>query len=53
MAEDNEKSTSEAANGPSINEDDERDTAFGEALTLPSFVAGSGTLDRLVDTACG
>jgi integrase len=32
-------------------EDSERDVAPGEALTLPSFVAGSGTLDRLVDTA--
>ena len=45
------QSSSEAANGSSTNEDSERDVAPGEALTLPSFVAGSGTLDRLVDTA--
>jgi integrase len=35
----------------SVNEDNERDHPDGESLTLPSFVAGSGTLDRLVDTA--
>ena len=51
MSENNEKSSSEAANGSSINEDNERDQPAAEALTLPSFVAGSGTLDRLVDTA--
>ena len=51
MSENTRKSSSEAANGPSVNEDDERGTAPNEALTLPSSVAGSGTLDRLVDTA--
>ena len=51
MSENHEKSSSEAANAPLPNEDDERDPSAGEALTLPSFVAGSGTLDRLVDTA--
>ncbi|VVT01688.1 Site-specific recombinase XerD [Roseovarius sp. EC-HK134] len=45
------KSSSEAANGPSINESNERDRPDGEALSLPSSVAGSGVLDRLVDTA--
>lgn len=36
---------------PSGSSFDERDAAPDEALTLPSFVPGSGTLDRLVDTA--
>jgi integrase len=42
---------SEPPNVSSVNEDNERDHPDGESLTLPSFVAGSGTLDRLVDTA--
>ncbi|MEP5729922.1 MAG: tyrosine-type recombinase/integrase [Sulfitobacter sp.] len=44
-------SSSEQAKASSPNEDDERLQPSGEALTLPSTVAGSGTLDRLVDTA--
>ncbi|WP_417210204.1 tyrosine-type recombinase/integrase [Antarctobacter sp.] len=44
MSENTQKSDTEAANGPSVNQHD-------ETLALPSFVAGSGTLDRLVDTA--
>lgn len=51
MAEIHEKSSSAAPIGSSINEDSERNVVLGETLTLPSFVAGSGTLDRLVDTA--
>ncbi|MEI4263179.1 tyrosine-type recombinase/integrase [Roseovarius sp. D0-M9] len=51
MSKNTGKSSSAAPNGPSINEDDERDPTSSVALTLPSFVAGSGTLDRLVDTA--
>lgn len=51
MAENNEKSRSAAPNGSSVDEDSETDTAHGEALTLPSFMVGSGALDRLVDTA--
>mgnify|MGYP003631412574 FL=1 len=51
MSENNEKSRSEMPNGSSINEGNERDRPDDEALSLPSFVAGSGTLDRLVDTA--
>jgi integrase len=51
MARKNEKSSSKPTNGSSVNEDNERDRFDGEALSLPSFVAGSGTLDRLVDTA--
>lgn len=51
MQENGENSSSERPNGSSVNEDNERDRTDGESLTLPSFVAGSGTLDRLVDTA--
>ena len=51
MSENNEKSSSDAPSGRSPNEHDERSPSSNEALTLPSFVAGSGTLDRLVDTA--
>ncbi|WP_434802972.1 tyrosine-type recombinase/integrase [Paracoccus albus] len=51
MSETTEKSSSDVPIGPSSNEDNERNRPDGEALSLPSFVAGSGTLDRLVDTA--
>ena len=51
MSENHEKSISKPPNGPSVSEDNERDQPSSEALSLPSFVAGSGTLDRLVDTA--
>ncbi|WP_121068511.1 tyrosine-type recombinase/integrase [Chachezhania antarctica] len=51
QSENNEKSISKPPNGPSVSEDNERDHPSSEALSLPSFVAGSGTLDRLVDTA--
>lgn len=51
MSENTEKSSSEAANGSSINEDNESDAGPSEALTLPSYVARSGALDRLVETA--
>ena len=51
MSENTEKSRSAPPNGSSANENSERDCPGGEALNLPSFVAGSGTLDRLVDTA--
>ena len=36
---------------PNSNERDERDAPDGDSIALPSNVAGSGTLDRLVDTA--
>ena len=45
------KSRSAAPNGPSSNGDEGRPTTSSESLTLPSSVAGSGTIDRLVDTA--
>lgn len=51
MSENTEKSRSAPPGGSSADEDNERDRPDGEALRLPSFVAGSGTLDRLVDTA--
>ena len=51
MSENTQKSRSEAPNGSSINEGNGRDPTSGEALTLPTFMAASGTLDRLVDTA--
>jgi hypothetical protein len=51
MSENTEKSSSDVLIGTSSNEVNERDRPDGEALSLPTFVAGSGTLDRLVDTA--
>ncbi len=51
MSEHHEKPRKTPSNGPSINEGTERDRAGSEVLSLPSHVAGSGTLDRLVVTA--
>lgn len=51
MPENTKKSRSEPPNGSSINEDAGRDHPDDKALSLPSHVAGSSTLDRLVDTA--
>ncbi|KHQ50006.1 Yld [Mameliella alba] len=51
MSENTEKSSSEQPIRSSVNEGSERVRPDGEALALPSFVAGSGGLDRLVDTA--
>ncbi|AXI49300.1 integrase (plasmid) [Sulfitobacter sp. SK012] len=51
QSENYEKSPLDPTNAPSPNEDSERDPLSGEALSLPTFVAGSGTLDRLVETA--
>ena len=45
------KSRSKPPNGSPVNEDDERDRSDHGSLSLPSFVAGSGSLYRLVDTA--
>ncbi|MWD28671.1 tyrosine-type recombinase/integrase [Aquicoccus sp. SCR17] len=45
------KSASEPSNVSSVTKDGGRDRPDGDTLSLPSFVAGSGTLDRLVDTA--
>ncbi len=51
MSDNTEKSSSEALNRSSVNEDNVSDAGPSEALILPSHVAGSGALDRLVDTA--
>ncbi len=51
MSENTQKSSSVASNGSSSDEGHEKDYLGGEAPTLPSSLAGSGTLDRLVDTA--
>nr|WP_309504367.1 tyrosine-type recombinase/integrase [uncultured Roseovarius sp.] len=51
MVENVGKSRSEGQNGSSSSDGHEGAAASGEALTLPSSVAGSGTLDRLVDAA--
>jgi integrase len=51
MSENHEKSRTSAPNGPSSNLDDEKHQSPDAALTRPAFLAGSGTLDRLVDTA--
>lgn len=48
---DPEKSPASSHDARSGNEHDERDAARTDALTLPAHVAGSGTLDRLVETA--
>ena len=45
------KPSSEPPNDTSINEDNASDSPDSEPLNLPSSVAGSGTLNRLVDTA--
>jgi integrase len=57
MSENRQKSPSSPANALCPNEGDERYPSSGEALSLPTFaeglggLAGSGTLDRLVETA--
>ncbi|WP_272010670.1 tyrosine-type recombinase/integrase [Roseovarius sp. ZX-A-9] len=51
MVENVGKSRSEGQNGSSSNDGHEGAAASGQALTLPSSVAGSGSLDRLVDAA--
>ncbi len=51
MSENHKKSPSNPSIAPYPNEDSEGRASAGEALSLPSHVAGSGTLDRLVETA--
>ena len=46
-----EISSSASDDAPNGDEHNERDPAEGASIALPSHVAGSGTLDRLVDTA--
>ena len=51
MSKNHEKPPSEPTTGPTHNEYIESGPSCGEALQLPTFVAGSGSLDRLVETA--
>lgn len=51
MSDTPEKTASELQSEPSPNEGYENGATSGELLNLPHFVAGSGSLDRLVDTA--
>jgi integrase len=57
MSENTEKSPSRPANAPSLNEDGESDASYAEDVgvpdnaAVPAALAGSGSLDRLVDTA--
>lgn len=46
-----EKSRSVSSDATNEHERDEREPAESDTIALPSHVAGSGTLDRLVDTA--
>jgi integrase len=51
MTTEDEKSTSTHSGSPDHAQGDERDQEESDAIILPSHVAGSGTLDRLVETA--
>ena len=51
MAENTEKLSSKPLNGTSFNVDGVSDTASDQAIRDPNLVAGSGSPDRLVDTA--
>ena len=51
MASENEKSTSSHSDALQDAQVEEKDQAQSDAIALPAHVAGSGTLDRLVDTA--
>lgn len=51
MSPDSEKSTSASSNTYDDARIDDRDQEERDGIALPSHVAGSGTLDRLVDTA--
>jgi integrase len=51
MISEHEKPTSLNSGAYNIAQDDESDQKKSDGIALPSHVAGSGTLDRLVDTA--
>jgi len=51
MTSEDEKQTSSNSGTFNIAPDDERDQEKSDGIALPSHVAGSGSLDRLVDTA--
>lgn len=51
MASEDEKSTSSNSGAFSIAQDDEKDQEKSDYISLPAHVAGSGSLERLVNTA--
>ena len=51
MDSETDKSTSTPSGALDDARGDEREQEAGNSIALPSHVAGSGTLDRLVDTA--
>ena len=51
MATEDEKSTSSHSGTSDDAQGDERDQAQSDGIALPAHIAGSGTLDRLIDTA--
>ena len=51
MTSEDEKPTSSHSGASNVAQDDERDQEKSDGIALPSHVAGSGTLDRLVETA--
>ncbi|MEP0961957.1 MAG: tyrosine-type recombinase/integrase [Roseobacter sp.] len=51
MASEDEKSSSSNSGASNNAQDNERDQGKSDGIALPSHVAGSGSLDRLVDTA--
>ena len=51
MAENNENSHPSASNRAPPDQGNENETSHSDPLALPSDVAGSGTLNRLIDTA--
>jgi integrase len=52
-APEDEISRSPSDDAPNDDEHNEREQAESESIVLPAHVAGSGTLDRLIDTARG
>ncbi|WBU62325.1 tyrosine-type recombinase/integrase [Paracoccus albus] len=52
-APEDEISRSPSDDAPNDDEHNEREQAESESIALPAHVAGSGTLDRLIDTARG
>jgi len=51
MTSEDENPTSSNSGASNIAQDDERDQEKSDGIALPAHIAGSGTLDRLVDTA--
>ena len=52
-APESEISRSASDNAPNGDEHNEREQVESASIALPAHVAGSGTLDRLIDTARG